>query len=146
MIIAITGHRPEDCRSEEDVRRRFRDSFEPDKTTAVICGMAAGVDLWAADEARLLGIEIWAARPWSTHGPRRGDEVLYGTIITEASKVVAVTSIDRYPGPWVYQKRNEWMVDHATDVWAYWSGKEYGGTFNCITYAKNKEVPIKNVY
>jgi uncharacterized phage-like protein YoqJ len=108
--------------------------------------MASGVDLWAADEARTLGIDLWAARPWSTHTPRRGDEELYGDILSAASKVVVVTSIDRYPGPWVYQKRNEWMVDNATNLLAYWSGKERGGTWNCIQYAKNVKVPIRNAY
>lgn len=146
MIIAGTGNRPEDCRSEDDVRRRVRDTLKEVNPDTIITGMAAGFDLWFADEARMLGIEVWAARPWSTHSPRVADQELYGNVLAAASKVVVVTSIDRYPGPWVYQKRNEWMVDHATHVMAYWSGKERGGTFNCIQYAKKVKVPVRNVF
>lgn len=145
MIVAFTGHRPEDCRSEEDVRSRFRSTLQETNPNTVITGMAAGVDLWAADEARLLGIEIWAARPWSTHRPRHADLLLYTTILDAASKVVVVTKTDEYPGPWVYHKRNEWMVDNATHVLAYWSGKKVGGTFACINYAHGRK-PVRNVY
>lgn len=146
MIIAITGHRPEDTKGEQHVRDVFRSNLLQARPEAVITGISAGVDLWAADEARLLGIEIWAARPWSTHTPRTGDEELYGDILAAASKVVTVTSIDRYPGPWVYHKRNEWMVDHADNVLAYWNSKESGGTYACINYAKKVMVPVRNVY
>jgi uncharacterized phage-like protein YoqJ len=146
MILAVTGHRPQDCEDEETVRRKLRNNLDPIGTSVLICGMAAGVDLWAADEARLLGIEVWAAKPWTTHGPSRGDEELYATIIDYASKVVNVTESDTYPGPWCYHKRNEWMVDHATNVLTYWSGKQSGGTYACLNYAKKKEVPVRNVY
>lgn len=146
MIIAGTGHRPEDCRSEEDVRRRVRDTLKEVNPDTIITGMAAGFDLWFADEARLLGIEIWAARPWAGHVPRKRDEELYRRIVESASRVVDVDESELYGGPWVYHKRNEWMVDHATNVLAYWNGKKAGGTFACINYAKKQKVPVRNVY
>lgn len=146
MILAVTGHRPEDCEVEGIVRRKLRNNIDPERTSVLISGMAAGVDLWAADEARLLGVEVWAARPWAGHTPRVEDEELYAIIIGYASKVVNVTESKDYPGPWVYHKRNEWMVDHATHVLAYWSGKESGGTYACRNYAKKQGVPIRNIY
>lgn len=146
MIVAITGHRPEDCEDEKIVRRKFRDALDPSKVSVLICGMAAGVDLWAADEARLLGIEVWAARPWAGHTARKGDEQLYAQVIAYASRVVNVDESESYPGPWAYHKRNEWMVDHATDVYSYWNGKESGGTFACRNYALRKKIPVHNVY
>jgi uncharacterized phage-like protein YoqJ len=144
-IVAFTGHRPEDCRSEEDVRRRFRDSLDTLKVSTIITGMAAGVDLWAADEARMLGIKIWCAKPWAGHSSRWGDEELYQRIIDAASRVVNVVDYQIYPGPWCYQKRNEWMVDHADRVLAYFSGKN-GGTYNCLKYAIKMERPWENLY
>ena len=108
--------------------------------------MANGVDLWAGDEARLLGIEIWCARPWTTHGPRKGDEELYGNLIASAGRVVNVTDADRYPGPWVYHKRNQWMVNHCDLLLSYWSGKEFGGTFQCRLYAQTKGVELENLW
>lgn len=146
-IIALTGHRPEDCEDEATVRRKLREALEsvPERPV-VITGMAAGVDLWGGDEARALGCEVWAAKPWTTHGPRTEDRELYQTLVDYATKVVNVTEADSYPGPWAYHKRNEWMVDHATHMLAYWSGKRAGGTYACLNYANKQERPVKNVY
>ena len=144
--MAGTGHRPEDCEDEVIVRTKARTKLRYSGATVFICGMAAGLDLWAADEARLLGIEVWAAKPWAGHTPRKGDEQLYATIIEHASKVVNVVESDEFPGAWCYHKRNEWMVDHADVVMAYWNGKESGGTFACRNYAKKVEKPVANIY
>jgi uncharacterized phage-like protein YoqJ len=59
---------------------------------------------------------------------------MYGQALAHAEKVVDVTDYDNYPGAWVYQKRNEWMVDHAQMVIAVWDGSS-GGTANCVKYA-----------
>jgi len=151
MIVAGTGHRPEDAEDESVVRTKARVKLQyPGKTgkkvETFICGMAAGFDLWAADEARKLGLKVIAARPWTTHTARKEDEELYQTIMDYASKIVVVTEADEYPGPWVYHKRNEWMVDNAEAVMAYWSGVEKGGTFACVNYAKKVKKPIANIY
>ena len=148
MIVALTGHRPEDClQGEATVRRFARQTFEdvPEIKT-VITGMAAGWDLWAADEARKMGLEVWAARPWAGHSPRKADEVLYWSLLKYATKVVNVNDSIEYPGAWCYQKRNEWMVDNGERVLAYWSGKEKGGTWNCIKYTRKVKKRIRNVY
>lgn len=149
MIIALTGHREEDCISEEHVRTQFRNCMSelgdgPDKPT-IITGMANGFDLWAGTEAVRLGHPVWAARPWRTHQARRGDEGLYAEIVEAAERVVVVTEADEYPGPWVYLKRNEWMVDNAERVLAYWNGKQRGGTYACINYARKVQRPIRNI-
>ena len=123
-------------------------SSAPEKVDAVICGMANGVDLWAADEALDLALPVIAAKPWAGHGPRKSDVALYERVIREAVEVVDVDPAVNYPGPWVYQKRNEWMVDHATHVLAYYNGAPKGGTFNCLKYARKvlSEDHIRNVY
>jgi uncharacterized phage-like protein YoqJ len=36
------------------------------------------------------------------------------------------------------QVRNQWMVDHAMVVMAVWDGKQSGGTWNCIQYARQR--------
>lgn len=151
MIIAGTGHRPEDSEDESVVRTKARVKLQyPNKTgkvaTTFICGMAAGFDLWAGDEALNLGLEVIAARPWAGHAPRKGDNALYERIIAAASRVVNVNESENYPGAWVYQKRNEWMVDNSDAVMAYWSGKEHGGTWNCVQYARKVKKPLANVY
>ena len=150
-MIAGTGHRPEDAEDEGIVRLKARVKLQyPNRLgkspTTFICGMAAGFDLWAGDEARLLGLEIWAAKPWAGHKPRRGDEELYERIIAAASRVVNVNESEDYPGAWCYPQRNKWMVDNADAVMAYWSGVEKGGTYNCIEYARQVNKPIANIY
>lgn len=121
-------------------------SDRPEPIEAVICGMANGVDLWAGNVALDMGLPVIAAKPWRGHGPRKSDVALYERIIKEAVEVVYVDSSMEYRGPWVYQKRNEWMVDNATHVLAYYNGKGRGGTYNCIAYAEKVKKPVRNVY
>jgi uncharacterized phage-like protein YoqJ len=147
MIVAFTGHRPEDCVSEGHARivTNVKLRYKPQIDT-VITGMAAGYDLWAADEALTLGLKIWCAIPWKGHTPRNGDEELYAKIKDAAEKVVYISEAQDFPGNKVYHDRNYWMVDHADVVMAYWNPeKTNGGTFNCVQYAADKK-PVANVY
>lgn len=152
MKIALTGHRSEDCRSEADVRARVSNALRllPDgpEKHVVICGMANGYDLWAGTEALRLGCEVWAAKPWAGHKPRKSDVELYAEVIEGASRIHDCDPAEDYPGVWVYQRRNEWMVDNATHLLAYYNGSPKGGTRNCWVYAK-KKLPVErmiNVY
>lgn len=145
MRVAITGHRSEDC-EERAVRRSMRAVFDELQPSTVIVGMANGTDLWAGDTAVLMGLDVWAAKPWKGHGPRVADRELYARVIEGAARVVNVDESESYQGPWLYHKRNEWMVDHCDVLVAYWSGKESGGTFACVNYAKKKGVKVVNVY
>lgn len=148
MIIAFTGHRSEvidEDTARSNVRRKLQETG-PASIEAVVCGMANGFDLWAGDEALALRIPVWAAKPWAGHKPRRGDVELYAKIIAGASRVINVSDADAYPGPWIYQVRNEWMVDNATHILAYYNGAPKGGTFNCLKYADKKKKPVRNVY
>lgn len=45
-----------------------------------------------------------------------------------------------------YQKRNEYMVDNSDYVIAVWNGKNSGGTYNCIRYAKKQNKKITYIY
>lgn len=145
LVVAGTGHRPEDCtHSETEIRTMVRNKLRKSGATGFICGMASGFDLWAGDEARILGLEIWAARPWAGHVPRVDDKLLYERVLSSASRVIDIDASDIYPGPGCYDKRNRWMVDNADVVMAYWTGKEKGGTFNCVKYARGKK-PISNI-
>jgi uncharacterized phage-like protein YoqJ len=146
IILAGTGHRPEDCESEMTVRSKISEALKDLCPQTVITGLAAGFDLWLGREALDLGIEVIAARPWKTHGPRIADRELYSRVLAGASRVVDVVDAESYPGPWVYHKRNEWMVDNATHLLAYWSGKTHGGTYNCVKYAMKQQIPMRNIY
>lgn len=151
MIVAGTGHRPENCEVESEVRTKARvklqyPSRQGKSASTFICGMAAGFDLWAGDEALNLGIEVIAARPWAGHPARRADRELYARLLDEAIKVVNVVESKEYPGVWVYHNRDKWMVDNCDAVMAYWNGWEAGGTWGTVNYAKKVGKPIANIY
>lgn len=148
MKIAVTGHRSEQCVSEEFVRSRVREVFDAFRPEIVIVGMANGTDLWSGDEALALGLPVWSVRPWAGHQPRKDDAELYAKILENASRVDVVYEVLEYPGPWVYHKRNEFMVDNATHVLTYLNPiVASGGTFACVKYARNvAHKPVKNVY
>lgn len=146
LIICGTGHRPEDCEPEAVVRRKIRNALEEINPRVVITGMASGYDLWLGIEAIDYGSLVWAAKPWAGHKPRNDDKSQYEYVIEGASKVVEVNVSAVYLGPWMYHNRNEWMVDNSNEVLAYWSGKESGGTYACLQYAKNKMRKVTNIY
>jgi uncharacterized phage-like protein YoqJ len=145
-IIAATGHRPEKIQEDEhEFRLNIARHLRQGDCTTLICGMASGFDLIAGTTALRIGIPVWAAKPWAGHGPRKADRSLYAEVLESASRVIDVHPAQVYPGAWVYQKRNEWMVDNAERVLAYWDGSS-GGTANCVAYAEKVDKKLRNIY
>lgn len=148
-IVAITGHRPEKITDFRYVETQLRHAFHDFDARRVIQGMAAGVDLVAAKTAYQMHIPYWCAVPYKGHKARTGGsngyvpswEAYYENALLYAEEVHYVTDYESYPGAWVFQKRNEWMVDHANFVVAVWDGSN-GGTKNCVDYAIKKKLPI----
>lgn len=143
MRIAITGHRPEQIEGKIDwIKDALRDAYKELGVTTVIQGMAAGVDLNSAHVAYLQGIPYWCAKPWKGHRPRNDDRKLYTKVLMYAEKVIDVNPSETYTGPWLYDERNQWMVDNAELVIAVWNGAEKGGTANCVRYALKTKTPL----
>lgn len=145
--IAGTGHRPEKIREPEDeLRSRIAHALRDGECSTFICGMASGFDLIAGTTALRIGIPVIAAKPWAGHGPRVADRNLYKEVIESGHKIVEVSSSLEYEGPWVYHQRNEWMVDNADRVLAYYNGDGKGGTAACVRYANKVGKPVRNIY
>jgi uncharacterized phage-like protein YoqJ len=144
MKIAITGHRPEklDEQWTKDALKQALSTLKPD---VIYVGMAAGVDLWSAVTAYHLGIPWICAKPWAGHRPRVADEYMYSWVERHAQEIINVSPEMKYPGVWVYHKRNEYMVDHADDVLAVWDGSRSGGTAACVRYAQRSQKVIHRV-
>lgn len=145
MITAITGHRPERIKDQDLVCADLEYNFKEFDVTKVIQGMAPGADLLAARVAYKNKIPYIAAKPYPTH--RRYVEKnypgwlsMYDRALEYADEIVDVCPT--YEGVWVFQKRNEWMVDHGDMVIAVWDGVKKGGTWNCVNYATKKEKTI----
>lgn len=147
MILVLTGHRSERIDNARRVREAIRKTLIEAKPDVVVCGMANGFDLIGGHTACNLGFNVWATKPWAGHEPRKEDEAVYNAIIMFAEKIVEVDPSDKYAGPWVYQKRNEWMVDQGTHILAYWDGVKKGGTWNCLKYNRTtRKLPVRNLY
>lgn len=142
MRLAITGHRPERISDVNLVRNAMRTFFRENKPEIVIQGMAAGVDLWSAAAASLENIPYIAAKPFAGHAPRKDWKVAYDWVWEHAHEQKIVDTAMSYPGSYVYQKRNIWMIDNANAVLAIWDGGHSGGTYNAISYAIKRELPI----
>jgi uncharacterized phage-like protein YoqJ len=150
MILAVTGHRPNKLGGyatpnpiHSCVVNALADHFRRVGPEKVICGMALGVDQWAAQICCDLGIPWVAAvpfhnfaesSPWPYHA-----KAAYARLIQEASEVVTVTDTRHYE-PRLLQARNEWMVNHSDHLVAVWNGSP-GGTRNCINYATTRRKP-----
>lgn len=149
MIIAATGHRPPKLGGYgADVRRALEAlAFEylmRQRPTSVISGMALGWDQAFAIAACQYGIPFTAAVPfegqhlrWPIESQRRFEWLL--------SKAAVVKIISDHLSNHTMQARNEWMVDQANKMCALWDGS-FGGTFNCLRYAKKVQRPVDNLW
>jgi len=138
MILSITGHRPKDFKTNEldlasTVMYQFFYEYQP---STIYVGMADGVDQYAALVARRIGIPYIAVRPYAGH--QAGDPKIYKDILLGADNIVVLNESLSYPGPWVMHNRNHYMVDNSDTTLGVWSGKESGGTYECLMYARNK--------
>lgn len=145
MKIAITGHRPEDLPNIIWVTEELENVYKKLSPTLIYTGMAAGVDLLAAEIAYKNSIPYMAVKPWAGHTPRNEDRNRYKQIVDNAEQVINVDQNANYPGVWVYHNRNTYMVDNSDYIIAIWSGKTSGGTYACIKYAKQHNKPIYHI-
>lgn len=157
-ICAFTGYRPEkfpfgdneaDPQCEQLKQKLFCEILRMTRegVNVFMSGMARGVDLWAAEAVLQIQnvkpsqkIELWAIVPydrqplaWSAKERAR-----YQRILEQAARVEYI-SHDYYNG--CLQKRNRYMVDHATHLLAVYDGQS-GGTVSTIRYARKKGLEI----
>lgn len=145
-IIAITGHR-DLSHPEAAIRQSIQNTFEEANPEGVLIGMGPGFDLLAGDVARQMQVPYMCAVPWTGHTPKSADENLYYGIINYAARVVYLSDNDDFPGKYIYQKRNEYMVDNCTHVLAYRDPTtQSGGTVNTINYAAKVGRPVRNLF
>lgn len=148
----FTGHRPEKLpQSEKEIKLSLEKAIIQaidDGFTVFISGMARGVDIWASEivlslKSYIPNVRLICAIPyagfeknWSHEWKKR-----YFNILANADLI-------RYINPHYdrscFQKRNEWMVNHAARVIAVFYGLP-GGTKNTIEYAKSNNIDIKQI-
>lgn len=150
-VLAATGHRPQQLQNEWDgtgplslwIQGEMRKIVESEKPSAMISGMALGVDQIWAELAIIMNVPLIAAIPCTRQAAiwpesRRNK---YNILLSKASEVFNVSGEDNYSRRFMLE-RNEWMVDHCDKLVAVWNGNQHGGTFHCITYAQHCDLPI----
>ena len=154
-VVTGTGHRPQDIAAYTskgfpalvDVAVQM---IVASKATLVIAGGAIGWDTALAAATLLLGLPLVLAVPFPGHEGRwrAPDQTLYKEHAAQAEAVVFIS--EETPGNDMdalvsyMEARNAFMVDHSQLVLAFWSGKQKGGTANCVRYAKRVDVKIVN--
>lgn len=154
-IVAFTGHRPDKIGGEYNMDfkeygpRTMAIYNEIEQVVVhripcqyIITGMALGVDMIAATVAMRLDIPFTAAVPFKgqeSKWPKKSRDT-YDRILAAAHRVVIVSE-----GGYSNEKmqiRNEWMVDQLNRfddyLIAVWNGDKFGGTYNCLKYARER--------
>jgi len=155
--IAFTGHRPpktgltyKDSLFNNSVKLFIQNllnkELSKDKLT-VITGGALGIDqlaAWAALDAQSSKQII--AEPFIGFNSKWPEKSIkqYEVLKKQSGAEIVTVCEPRYD-PKKMQLRNQWMCDHADEVWAWWDGTS-GGTKNCVQYAIGKGKPIRNLY
>ena len=142
-VLVLTGHRPKDLKWKDDdprwqeVYNQVLAYCKENDIDTIVSGMALGFDQIGAKVALDNGLNLVAAVPCLGQEARWKDKNVaeYYDILDQADAIYLVNEGD-YAG-WKMQTRNEWMVDNGDFILALHDpAKDSGGTYNCISYAK----------
>lgn len=158
--VAFTGHRKERILQEnsnnpcilgqvqlaviEQVERLYSQGYR-----TFYNGMSEGFDLLAASAViacrwKYKDIRLVAVVPFLNQSARYEplDKIQYQTFLNEADEV-AILSESYYRG--CFHRRNDYLMEHANIVIAYWDGIFKGGTFYTIKKAQQDNKQIINL-
>lgn len=153
MKICVTGHRPDKLFGYSmlderyiELKKKFKEILIENHCTEAITGMALGADMFFALavlelKRKNMDIKLHCAVPCKNYNSKWTDAFkrMYDAILEQADQVTVVTNKEY--APYLMQKRNEYMVDHADKVIAVWDGSK-GGTYNCVKYAEKQDKEI----
>lgn len=150
---AFTGHRFYDFSQREFIQERLTSAISEAYDHGIrnfISGFALGIDLMAAQLVQSLkcdlpGISLTAAIPFEGQAERYNiyDKRVYRRLLELADKVIVLS--DCYY-PRCFLGRDEFMVENASYLIAYYDGREKGGTYYTVKKARARGIPIINVY
>lgn len=150
---AFTGHRFYDFSQRKFIQERLTSAISEAYDHGIrnfISGFALGIDLMAAQlvqslKCNLPGISLTAAIPFEGQAERYNiyDKRVYRRLLELADKVIVLS--DCYY-PRCFLDREEFMVENASYLIAYYDGREKGGTYYTVKKARARGIPIINVY
>lgn len=146
ITIAATGHRPHKLgySTEEQLANLIEQYLTRHSPQRAISGMAIGWDMIFAETALKMNIPLICAIPFIDQPARWPSHLVarWAKIKRAATEIHVISPIYSLAA---FQRRNEWMVDHADRICALWNGSA-GGTANCIRYAHEKGKPVDNLW
>lgn len=150
---AFTGHRFYDFSQRVFIQERLTSAISEAYDHGIrnfISGFALGIDLMAAQlvqslKCNLPGISLTAAIPFEGQAERYNiyDKRVYRRLLELADKVIVLS--DCYY-PRCFLDWDEFMVENASYLIAYYDGREKGGTYYTVKKARARGIPIINVY
>lgn len=145
--VAFTGHRTYAGEAREALHDLVRRLAEEGYTT-FLSGMAAGFDLAAAEAVLAIrragvAIRLVAVIPFATQSATFPAEVRarFRQVVAEADEVILLA--ERYH-PGCYQQRNDFLVDHASVLVAWYNGTR-GGTQYTFLRALKQGLRLHNL-
>lgn len=150
MVIAFTGHREYDHTQHHDsLRERLIEQLEKsDHEITTLSGMADGFDLSAAETILELRNEGWpiklhAVVPYRGHEKMIKAQRVYQEVLSAADRVIILEDHYSYG---VFLRRNNYLVDNADLVIAYYNNGKKGGTAYTVKRAIKRGISIENIY
>ena len=147
LSVAFTGHRTYRGGADEALCRVIGEAYDRGFRT-FLSGMAVGFDLSAAEAVlscreRLSGLQLVAVIPFPGQAELFSweDRVRFGRIITVADRTLVLS--DRYHRG-VYRMRNDFLVDHAAQLVAWFDGSP-GGTEYTVRRALQSGRAVSNL-
>ena len=139
VSVAFTGHRFYDFSQRKFIQERLTSAISEAYDHGImnfISGFALGIDLMAAQlvqslKCNLPGISLTAAIPFEGQAERYN---IYVIVLSDCY----------YPR--CFLDRDEFMVENASYLIAYYDGREKGGTYYTVKKARARGIPIINVY
>ncbi|MBQ3186396.1 MAG: DUF1273 family protein [Alistipes sp.] len=145
--VAFTGHRTYAGEAQALLCQLIRRLAEEGYTT-FLSGMAAGFDLAAAEAVVALrneglAIQLVAVIPFASQSASfsGADRARFRQIVAEADEVILLA--DKYERG-CYQRRNDFLVDHAAALVAWYNGTR-GGTQYTFLRAMKRGLALHNL-
>ena len=148
ISISFTGHRSYQGEADVQLHHTLRQLYN-DGYTRFLCGMAWGWDLAAAEavielrkeygEITLIAVEPYAEFRRLFHGK---DLEQYNRVVESADEVVVVSE---QGGDAAFRMRNDYLIENAAIVVAWFDGQPRGGTAYTVRRARHSSVPVINL-
>lgn len=148
QTVAFTGHRTYSGQADELLRVAIRALYRRGLRT-FLSGMAEGFDLVAAEQLLALREELPELRlvcvlPYHDHANHIPQRVRhrYHQVLEAADEV---RSLSEGYHPACYHRRNDFLVDHAAYLLAWYDGSP-GGTRYTVRRAQQQHLPVENLW